>query len=258
MRYQVLSAREVEEFVETGYVLLREAFHRDVAPPILRQVWRGMRLSPDDPSGWTKPVIELEKNYYGPVVDQVFSRRFFGALNDLMGAGRWFHRGNFVGWWTVSFPGFDAPPWHAPTDKWHIEGGHRHRLDSPEIGILPIFLFSDIDPGDGGTALALGSHRIAARELAEAGPDGLPVDELERRVLRRPTGRVIEMNGRAGDIGLLHPFLAHTRSINTGKRVRFICNPTPPLYEPMNLRREDPGEYSPVERAIVEALAAPV
>ena len=59
----------------------------------------------------------------------------------------------------------------------------------------------------------------------------------------------------AGDVALIHPFLSHARSENTGPNVRFICNPCYGLHEPMNFDRED-GVYSPVELAIKLALEA--
>jgi len=63
----------------------------------------------------------------------------------------------------------------------------------------------------------------------------------------------VEVTGQAGDVALIHPFLAHARSENTGARVRFICNPCFGLHEPMNFQRPD-GAYSPVEIAIMRAL----
>ena len=117
-----------------------------------------------------------------------------------------------------------------------------------------IFLFSDIEPGDGGTAISVGSHKTTARVLKEAEPDGLDVHELAKRVGSLPRENMLEATGEAGDVFVMHPFMLHARSMNTGKRVRFICNPCISLKEPMKLQRDD-QEYSAVERAIVEALA---
>lgn len=255
MKPSVLSEDEVEQFVEKGFVLLREAFPAEVAARVRAFLWKEMGLSPDDPSGWTKPLIHLKHAYEGPPFTDSFTPRLCGALDDVMGPGRWNPK-TTLGWWPVSFPGFEHPPWKEPETGWHIDGiQFHHHVNSPDQGLLPIFLFSDIAPGGGGTALDVGSHRIAARILHEAEPDGLHVQELGKRVAQHPFQQIVESQGRAGDVVLIHPFVRHARSMNTGSSVRFICNPCFVLKEPMNLKREDPAEYSPVERAIVEALA---
>ena len=51
----------------------------------------------------------------------------------------------FVGW--------------AVDGHWHVDGhGYRHFPHSPEIGLIPIFIFNDMGPQDGGTVLSRGSH----------------------------------------------------------------------------------------------------
>lgn len=38
--------------------------------------------------------------------------------------------------------------------KWHVDGAHfQHFIDSKEVGLLPIFIFTTIGPRDGGTLL---------------------------------------------------------------------------------------------------------
>ena len=82
--------------------------------------------------------------------------RLHAAIDQLCGAGRTEPFG--CGWWVVSFPGLAEPPWEA-NGNWHVDGYHyTHYPDSREIGLLPIFIFNDLGPGDGGTALCEGSH----------------------------------------------------------------------------------------------------
>ena len=60
-------------------------------------------------------------------------------------------------------------PW-GPDGRWHIDGyGFHHYLFSSEIGLVAIMLFTDVHPDGGGTAVAEGSHRLAARILFESG-----------------------------------------------------------------------------------------
>lgn len=247
----VLTSQEVEQFVEQGFVILREAFSPEVAAGVRQLVWDRIGLSPERPEEWTQPLVHLKETVTGPEVDAVFTPRLNAGLDEVMGQGRWIPV-HSLGWWPVSFPGFDAPPWQGPTTGWHVDGiQFHHRLNSPDQGLLPIMLLSDIDPGGGGTAVRVSSHKVCARILSEAGEAGLDVGTLAREVSDRATGEAVEVTGQAGDVALVHPFLLHARSANTGSRVRFICNPCYALHEPMQFDRKD---LSPVEQAIVNAL----
>ncbi|MGH7144597.1 MAG: phytanoyl-CoA dioxygenase family protein [Planctomycetota bacterium] len=252
-----LSPADIEQFIRDGYVVLREAFPREVAQRIRAALCKELQLDPNNRAGWKESVVHLKKSHTGPPFSEAFTPRLNAAFDQVMGVGR-YRPLTHLGWWPVSFPGFDAPPWHAPDQGWHVDGiQFHHRVNSPDQGLLPIFLLSDIGPGDGGTAIDLGSHRIAARILNEAGEAGLEVGELCKKVATHPFLNVIETNGRAGDVALMHPFMRHARSMNTGQSVRFICNPCVTLHEPMNLARANAADYSPVEQAIVAALREP-
>jgi len=256
MKPKVLTSNEIDQFMEEGYVVLHEAFPASVGARIRERLWQELGLRPDDPAGWKESIVHLTKSFEGPPFSEAFTDRLIGAMDDTMGEGRWKTGRRSLGWWPVSFPGFEKPPWQIPTEGWHIDGQQfHHHIHSPDQGLLSIFILSDIGPGDGGTAIDLGSHKIAARILNEAEPAGLEVGELCGRMAKHPFKKVVEIQGRVGDVALMHPFMRHTRSANTGKSVRFICNPCFSLKEPMNLKRANAEDYSPVERAIVEALA---
>jgi hypothetical protein len=253
MDQKALSRNEIDQFIERGFVMLRDAFSRAAARRVRDDVWKRMELREEEPSGWNRSMVHVRTPFGGPPYDEIFTPRLHGAFDDLMGAGGWKNLDTGLGWY-VAFPGHDAPPWHVPRTGWHVEGDFQHRVDSPEWGLVPVFLFSDIGPGDGGTVIAQGTHRTTARILAAADAAGMGEAELNRRVAERPFEDVVEMNGSAGDVALMHPFVAHTRSINTGKSVRFICNGQYRLKERMTLRRADAGDHTPVERAVVAAL----
>lgn len=192
------------------------------------------------------------------------------ALDQLCGAERWEDFG--LGWWMVTFPEQASPPWGA-AGKWHVDGAsYQHHVTSKESGLLAIFLFSDIGPGEGGTALAKGSHRWIARLLEDHEPRGMKGgavsfharSHLGSQLETAPDGGlsdvVVEVNGHAGDVMLVHPFLLHARSKNLGTKgsdsVRFMCNPNIRLHQEMVLDRPD-GAYSAVERAILRAFEDP-
>lgn len=64
----------------------------------------------------------------------------------------------------------------------------------------------------------------------------------------------IEMTGKVGDVILLHPLMLHSASKNSLRQVRIITNPRVALKEPFNFDRDDPNEYSLVERKTLQAL----
>jgi hypothetical protein len=77
--------------------------------------------------------------------------------------------------------------------------GYPHHPDSPEIGLLPIFLLNDLGPGDGGTLLAPGSHRNVAEILwahEGVGVEGGKLSGLARRHFDETAA--VEVNGSAG------------------------------------------------------------
>ena len=255
MPLKVLTPAQIEEFIELGYTLVRDVFPRDLAAQIRREVIKRAGADEDDRATWTKARMHLADAFSDEPFMQACTQRFSDAVDDVMGEGRWIPLRN-LGWWPVLFPGFDSPPWRALDAEWHIDGGFfHHHLDSPEQGLLPLFIFSDIGPGDGGTGVRVGSHKAAARILAAARPDGLSQAALGRAVIDATMNSpVIEVHGNAGDVLLSHPFILHTVSTNIGQKIRVICNPHINFRERMNVTREAGRPTSPVEEAIVRAL----
>lgn len=255
----ILTDAQIEQFVADGYTMLPGAFPAEAADRIRARLWDELTpLGPqeNDPATWTQPVVHIKKSYSDGPFAEAWTDKLHAAFDDLMGEGRWRKQKYGLGWWPVAFPGFDAKPWTPPQAGWHVDGiQFHHHVHSADQGLLPLFIFSPIEAGDGGTALSIGSHKITARLLAEAEPDGMDVHDLARAVASHERSHVVEMTGQPGDVALVHPFTLHARSPNTGERVRFICNPCIPLYEPLNLSRAAVSEYSPVERAVVAALA---
>lgn len=253
----LLQAAQLEQFHRDGYTLLQGAFSPDDAAQAREVLWsrverEGARR--DDPQTWTQPLVHLKETFGDGPFARAWTPRLRGALDELLGAGR-YNQPGALGWWPVAFPGF-SKKWRPPTTGWHVDGiQFHHRLTSPDQGLLPLFFFSDVRATDGGTAISVGSHRVAARVLHEAGPDGLSVHELSRRVkahIGDVPATAVELTGKAGDVALLHPFMLHARSPKVGGEVRFICNPCVSLRAPMNM--SGGVAASPVERAIFDAL----
>ncbi len=64
----------------------------------------------------------------------------------------------------------------------------------------------------------------------------------------------LELTGETGDLTLLHPFTLHTSSPTPTGRPRFMTNPPVALKEPLDFNREDPSEFSLVERGVLRSL----
>jgi ectoine hydroxylase-related dioxygenase (phytanoyl-CoA dioxygenase family) len=129
----------------------------------------------------------------------------------------------------------------------------QHHLRSPEQGLVAIEFLTDIDRGGGGTAIRVGSHAMISRLIAAAEPRGLSYSELRHISEGLDDLPVVEAQGRAGDVLLMHPHTVHARSPNAGTRVRIAANRCIALDAPMAL---DPvsATRSPVERAILAAI----
>jgi len=260
-----LSVAEVEAFVRDGYAYVREAFAASVAAECREILWQWLErehgIREGDHASYRRAAprgkLYISEHFTGGPWDRAAcSPKLRNAIAQLCGADR-LDDENFpgCGWWVLTFPGYSEPPW-GPEGAWHVDGhGYAHRVDSAELGIVPIFLFSDVGPGDGGTALARGSHRRAAAILATT-KNGMPGPALSaalRAELREDD--VVETQGRAGDVLLAHPFLLHARSKNLSPAtVRFMCHPGLPLKEPLRIR-VPPPDPTPVEQAVLGALS---
>ena len=195
----------------------------------------------------------MQRSFGDGAFAEISNPRLSGAFDDLLGAGRYVPLTHY-GWWPVSFPGFAQPPWGPPAVGWHVDGQHfHHHIDGRDQGLLPLFIFSDIFPGDGGTAYIPCSHLTTARILAQAAPTGIAAKDISALAAAAiDPANGIEATGMPGDVLLLHPFMVHARSANTGPRVRMICNPCIGLNEPIRLGAQ--LQATPLERSIIGAI----
>jgi Phytanoyl-CoA dioxygenase (PhyH) len=259
-----LSAVEVRRFVDDGVLRIDQAFSPRVAEAVRLVLWRDSGCDPDDPRTWTRPVIRLGEYAGPPFTDAIDTPPLREAFDGLVGKGRWLPRQS-IGTFPLRFPS-DADPgdtgWHIdvsfagkgsrPNDylTWHANISSRGRA------LLMLFLFSDVGEEDAPTRIRLGSHRDVARRLAPAGEVGLSLIELAQNGFAESASRrEITATGEAGTVYLCHPFLVHAAQPHRGARPRFMAQPPLLPAEPLSLDRAD-GDYSAVEQAIREALAA--
>lgn len=242
----MFSNTEIQQFVEQGYVIHRGGFSSEIAAQGQDFIWEKLGLASDAPETWTQTVVHIPEVFYSAPFDAVLNSSVKQAADQLTAEDRAELHG-FWGWWPLLFPGFEGP------GGWHVDGYFQHQLTSQEQGLVTLYLFSDIEPGDGSTALVPGSHLDIARILNAAEPAGSSLDDLMAKLPDIDPEQSVEVTGKAGDIAFLHPFLIHGFGANRGNKVRFACNPQYALKELMNLNRPDEN-YSPVEAAIRFAL----
>jgi hypothetical protein len=269
--YRVLTADQVEHFLEKGFVVIRGCFSRAAAAEFTTPLWQRLGYHAHDPSTWAEPLVHLPSRRQLDVRE--FAPAAWDAVCDLIGgAERIAPDQPYV--WTDGFivnlwQDADRPwePASASSPGWHKDGDFfRHFLDSPEQGLLTLVLWSDVEHQGGATFVAADSVTPVARFLADhphgvyplrpaAGEGGDPDAVLiPYRDLIARCSDFVEATGEVGDVYLLHPYILHAKSQNTLRIPRVITNPPLTLAEPMRFNRSNPNELSLVERAVLRAL----
>ena len=246
-----LSSDQIDEFIERGWTLLQHAFPAQVAKAVRRDLGERIGIELEKPQHWTQPRVWLQEMMTRPPYTHALTERFRSAVDRLVGPGRW-RITKEMGWWPITFPGFDAPPYG---DDWHIDGGwFRHHLYSPEQALVNLFCFSTVDVGEGGTLLVEGSHLLAARLLWNAEPDGLDADDFDEPLTaileREGWPGVVEVAAEEGDVVLIHPLLFHSSNPNDGTHPRVMAQPAFSMTEP---KRSQGDHLFPIEIPLARA-----
>lgn len=253
--FQVLDQPQAQHFLDKGYVVLKNCFSREAAQPWLDSAYSRAEADPQRPETWTPERLHLKG------IDQLeiepFAPKAWAGICDLLGGAERLADASRVweNWWIFNFPVRDHRPWEPPSPQvngWHKDGSwFKHFLDSPEQGLLQIGVWSDIEPQGGGTFVACDSVKYVAEYMAER-PQGCLPKEFKTLIDRCQD--FVEITGQVGDVVLLHPYILHSASLNCSERVRLITNSTVFMQEPLNFNRENPQEFSLVERAVLNAL----
>jgi hypothetical protein len=249
-----LSHGQIDDFVERGWTLLRHAFPAAVAQAARRDISRRIGIDLETPEQWTQARVWLQELLTEPPATDALTQRFHAGVDQLVGPGRW-RMTQEMGWWPITFPGFDDPSYG---DSWHIEGEwFHHNIGSPEQALLNLFCFSTVDAGGGGTLLVEGSHHLASRILWEAEPDGLEADDFDEPLTaglrQRGWPGVVEVVAEEGDVVLAHPLLFHSANPNFGTGPRVMAQPAFSMNEP---RRVEGNDLCPVEIPLARARPA--
>jgi hypothetical protein len=259
-----LTPEQVERFITDGLVKLENAFPRETANACADIIWRGLGLQPDPAGPWSQPVMRLTAPAAAPFQEAAASPRLAGALDQLVGAGRWTMPGQ-LGAIVARFPCAEKPN----DDGWHLDGSFPPPDDPNSMdyfqwrvnyvsrwrSMLMLFLFTDCGPDDAPTRVRVASHLPMARQLKRHGEAGISLIDLAHEgFASSDTCDVALATGEAGTVWLLHPFTVHAAQAHHGTRPRFIAQPGLGFREQLSLARAD-GAYSPVEEAVRRALA---
>ncbi|MET9021280.1 phytanoyl-CoA dioxygenase family protein [Actinopolymorpha sp. NPDC004070] len=254
--YQVLTDEQAQAFLEQGFVVIHDCFTPEAAAEYTDQVWTRLGYDPDDQSTWEQSSIHMPTHRRIDVRE--FAPKAWQAACDLLGGEDRVAKpyswgdGFIVNLWE----GEDRPwtPASAAAPGWHKDGDFfRHFLDSPEQGLLTLVLWSDVRHRGGATFVAADSVGPVARYLAER-PGGVLPTEFDTPSLVGQCQNFVEATGRVGDVFLLHPYVLHAKAQNLLRVPRLITNPPVHLAEPMRFDREDPADFSLVERAVLRGL----
>ncbi len=256
--FPALSEEQIEHFLEHGHVVIHNCFARDFAEAWTANAFRRLGYDANDPSTWEKEIVHMPAAQRVPMEE--IAPKAWQAACELLGGAERVAPCTWGDGMIVNFHKGADMPWQPPSPQvsgWHKDGDFfRHFLDSPEQGLLTIVIWSDIEPRGGGTFAAGDSVAPVARVLA-AHPEGVPPGgppEASFSSQIHHCREFVELTGRIGDVVLIHPFVLHASSQNHSGKARFITNPPISLKEPMQFNRENPADFSPVERAILRGL----
>jgi hypothetical protein len=248
----MLSALELEQFADQGFVHLRSTFPRELALECRDLAAEQLLIDVSDPSSWHAPVVRglVEGE---PLLQAANRPRLVEAIHELLDPDRWLPRPN-LGLFVVRFPAERDPGdagWHIDSSFESADGSWHVNYRSRQRGLLLLCLLSDVDVDDAPTRIMPGSHLKIPTLLRRFGDDGVfglhaPLPE--------PTEPIAYATGEAGDVYLCHPFLVHAASWpHRGTAPRFVSQPPVSLVGDLGLDG-DARDLSPVARAVRNGL----
>jgi hypothetical protein len=240
-----LSATEIEQFRDLGFLKRAAAFPAELAQAQCDAIWRELAqrdgVLRDDRSTWRQPA-KSPRSLKRHASEKDITAALRGVVDDLLGPGSWPEPDD---WGLVLFTLPNANAWRLPKRTWHFDSPIAPHRDG--AAALHVFaLLAPMRPGGGATLFVQGLHRLTLPYYAELGAEQRRVKHAvhRRRVmalnpwLRQLMGtepgpedrvahfmerdtlvdgvplRVHEMTGEPGDVYFCHPLLAHSGAWN--------------------------------------------
>jgi hypothetical protein len=166
--YRVLTHSDVDNFLEHGYVHLKDTFPPEKAQEWMKTLWTRLGLSPDA-THW--PIERCNMAAHSGEDVKQFAPKVFEAMCDLLGGAERINGGGSL--WQdsliVNLGDVEGSSEHiGPKDLggWHVDGDFfTHFLDSPEQALLVVPLFTDVAEGQGPTMGAMDGIAYIAKHL---------------------------------------------------------------------------------------------
>jgi hypothetical protein len=255
--YKFLTQDQIDHFIEYGYLRIPKAFSSEKAASWISTVWTRLGYNPNDKSTWTRERINMPNHKFEPV--RTFSPLAWASICELLGGGdrvddistTW-SDGLIVNLGASEWEG----KWQQPKEleTWHVDGDFFvHFLDSREQALLVIPIFTEIVPRGGGTMIAPEGIKMIAKHLYDH-PEGVMPGGFNALEKIKECEDFHEITGSPGDVVLMHPFMLHSASRNALRIPRIITNPPVLLKQPFNFDRQNPDDYSLVERKTLKEL----
>lgn len=252
-----LDRAELDRFVADGFVRLDQAFSTEQAAAAVTALLDQAGIDPAAEEHWPGPVHRIPGTMAPAVVATINTSRLVGAIDQLLGPGRWQRRDTGFGTFPIRFPSETDPG----DTGWHIDGSfgeapdYRVNFASQGRALLLLMLFTDVGPDDAPTRIRVGSHLAVARALRRIGTD-VAFDPAKHapETLELP---IVEATGRAGTVFVCHPFLVHAATWpHRGRGPRVLAQPAISHPEGEGLGGFDYGNEpdTPVVRAVLRAL----
>lgn len=245
----MLSNTEINTFIKKGFIKIENAFTGDFV-----EKWWGPR----------EKFLKNNANYsnvshlYFPVFRRFnlkeIAPKLDTAIIQLLGGENRIKKDRCWGdGFVVAQPRNSCPDIkNDPSYSFHKDGFFRHYLDSPEIGLLTLVLWTKVYKENGATAIFNDSIRVVSKELY-SNLEGVNSGHFDNRFISDWKDQSFA-EGNAGDIYLLHPFVLHAIRPNMSKQLRAITNPCVSLLSKMNFNRENWEDYSPVEKSVLLSM----
>jgi len=252
---EILSKKEIDQFIRNGFVRIDNAFSQEVADAALDILWKDLPCDRLNPYTWKEPVIRLGMYTQQPFIDSLNTEKLHSAFNQLIGEYKWIPCRS-VGTFPVRFPSDQQPndtgkhvdvsfPGNDPNNYFEW----RANIKSKGRALLMLALYSDVSENDAPTVIYEGSHIDIARLLSQEDDFGLSFMELVGNLDKLPKRREVYATGKAGTVYLCHPFLVHSAQPHRGVTPKFMAQPPLLLRGELTISGSNVG-YTPLEKAI--------
>jgi Phytanoyl-CoA dioxygenase (PhyH) len=246
-----LTQEQKNFFIEYGYVRIPKAFSRATAENVQVAVEKlcmeqcntevldvaAIQLQSEFSQGFFRP----NKKLTGMPAIGMNTEKVLRALDIVIGEHYYtLDELKAHGLFTMTFPGFTEKPWRAPNNagSWHIDNGIRfekfYSLESARCACVPVFLVTDVKPEGGATACVPGSHKVLAALFKKFGYLDYPQMRSICELMASTAKNIHTLHGDAGDLVIMHPFLAHSPSANTETTTRIMSNTALGLFRGRN------------------------